>query len=181
MKRTIVLSALVAAITSAGAAFADPPHGQGNGQGHGQGKGHGANKDVKEQEKDVRDARKELAEKKKELREAGPDAGAAKEAVKEAKEKLEKELKELRESRKDRRKKTVDALRDKLGDLTKKPQVRAEMRIHAKRVAHLKAAKRTAVAAGKTDLADKADKLLQKENERHDKRMQQLREEGEKK
>lgn len=135
-----------------------------------------ARAEVKEERKELQDKlkenRAELKEKrdelKKELKEKADDLNkAANEERKDLKEALAK----LRETRAERQKADRNALRDKYGDILQQPAVREELKTHASRIARLNQIKRVADDEKKSKIASRADKLIDRENKRHDKRM----------
>lgn len=149
MSRTIRYAATICAVLLlSGAAFAD-------------GKG------------DVKDARDKVKEDKKELREArqAHDAGAAKEA----KDALKADREKLREERKERRKKHLDEMKAKYGPGLKVPAVRAEMRVHAARMARLHRVEHLAKVAKKDAVVKRTEAAIEKEKARHQKRMDELK------
>lgn len=144
-------------------------------------------KEVREDKKELREDRKEIREDKKELRDAIKD-GDKKEAAEERKE-LREDKKELREDRKElredlrknrheRRREHIQKLREKWGDALSRPAVRAELKIHARRIARLNHMRRLADEAGKTELVARIDKLIERERNRHQTAMDRLKSEG---
>jgi len=133
-------------------------------------------KEVKEDRKEVKEAKGDLKEAKKDAREAARDGGGADAAaVKEARMKLGEARKALQDSREDRRKNARTALRAKWGDLADKPAVRAELRLHAQRMAKLRMMKNVADDADKKNLEERVDKMIDKEKARHQARMDALK------
>jgi len=133
-------------------------------------------KEVKEDKKDVKDAKNDLKEAKKDAREAARDGGAADAAaVKEARMKLGEARKQLKDSREERRTNARAALRAKWGPLADKPAVKAELRLHAQRMAKLRMMKNVADDADKKNLEERVDKMMDKEKARHDARMEALK------
>ena len=134
-------------------------------------------KEAKEDRKEVNEAKKDVQEAKKDAKHAGDkaaDAGA--EAVDKAKGKLAAARAKLKESREERRTSARAALRAKYGkDLLEKPAVRAELRLHAQRMAKLRQMKDVADDADKKQLEERVDKMIDKENKRHDARMDALK------
>ena len=116
------------------------------------------------------DDAKEAREKAKEARkEARGSVGDAKEAVKE-------QWKKMRETRKERREERRTEIKEKWGeDALKRPAVRAELRMHSRRVARLNRIRSLAKAEGKDAVVERVDKILAKENSRHDKHMETLK------
>lgn len=131
----------------------------------------------KDARKDLKDAREDLKDAKKDLKEAVKDGGGADaQAIKEAKEDLKEARKKLKDSREDRRKAAKGALKAKWGDdLLKKPAVKNELRLHAQRMAKLRHMKRVADEAGKNQLEERIAKLIEKEQARHQARMDALK------
>ncbi|MFO0568161.1 MAG: hypothetical protein U0263_21045, partial [Polyangiaceae bacterium] len=124
----------------------------------------------------LKDKRKELHEERK-----SGDADAAAETkgeLKDARKDLKEAWEKLRETRKDRRKEHREALQKKWGDLPKRPAVKAELKVHAWRVARLKRIRAVADNQGKKDAVSRVDKLLEKENTRHQKHMEKLQSKG---
>ncbi|MBK7582878.1 MAG: hypothetical protein IPI67_22120 [Myxococcales bacterium] len=145
-----------------------------------------AAEDSKQAADKLKEKRKELKEELKEKRAAGKDGKEdAKEDVKDAKGEVKdarKELKEnwakLRETRQERRKERREELKKKWGELPKHPAVKSELKVHAWRMARLKRVRAVAVSEDKTDAVARVDKLVAKENGRHDKRMEALKAKG---
>jgi len=124
-----------------------------------------ARKDAKEAKEDLKDARKDLRE----ARDAGGDAAAARDDLKKAR-------KDLKESRDERRQAEKGLLKSKWGDdLLAKPAVRAELRLHAERMAKLRRMKEVADEGDKKQLEERVDKLIEKEDARHKARMEDLK------
>ncbi len=136
-----------------------------------------ARDEKKEAKKDVKEAKDDLKDARKDLREALKDGGTADaQAVKEAKGDLKEARQKLKDTRDERRAGARTALKAKWGDdLIKKPAVRAELRLHAQRMAKLRHMKRVADSAGKKALEDRVDKLIDKEQARHPARMEALK------
>lgn len=141
-------------------------------------------KELREDRKERREDRKELHEDKKELREDRKD-GASKEELREDKKEIREDKKELAEDRKeireDRRAKREErrkVLREKWGDLTKRPEAIAELKVHARRMARLEHARKVADEAGKKEVVARVDKLIEKERARHQRSMDKLKEKG---
>ena len=127
--------------------------------------------DRKEAREEKKEAKGDLNEARKEARDAG--VGAA--AVKEARMKLADARKQLKDNREERRKNARVALRAKWGDLADKPAVKAELRLHAQRMAKLRMMKNVADDADKKNLEERVDKLIDKEKTRHQARMDALK------
>lgn len=134
------------------------------------------NPGVKEAREKVKEARKEVREERHDLREAvrSGNGGAIREERKDLKEAREK----LKASREERRLVARKALEAKLGDLWGKPAVRAELRIHARRLARLHQIERVAKAEGKEAVVKRVDVALAKENARFTARMDALKAKG---
>ena len=131
-------------------------------------------KDAKEAKKDLKDAKEDLKDARKDARESG--AGGAGEGVKDARNKVAEAKRKLKETREERRKSERNLLRDKWGkELLQKPAVRAELRLHATRMAKLRHMKRLADEGEKKELEARVDKLIDKENARHAARMDALK------
>lgn len=130
-------------------------------------------KDLREVRKDLREERKELREDRKELREDRKElrddvkAGADPKEIKEDRKELREDRKELREDRREFRKARRKEIRERWGETLKKPEAKAELKVHARRMARLVRAKAVATEAGKTDLVARIDKLIEKEKARH--------------
>lgn len=134
---------------------------------------------VKDAREAVKDARKDARDAKKDAKEATGDAKKdAKEAAKDAKKDLREARQKLRETRKERRQDTVKAVKDKWGDLVKKPRVREELKRHARRMARLNQMDHLAKEGDKDKLSERIGKLREQENARHDKRMAALKAKG---
>lgn len=146
-KRTFVWMALLfGALCSATPAFADKPVKD-------------AKEKVKEEKKDLKDAKK------------SGDAGAVAEEKKELKE-AEKELKEERKKRRDQH---LAEMRAKWGEISKKPGVKEEMRIHARRMSRLRRIEKIATEKKKDAIVKRATAAQEKEKARHQKKMDELK------
>ncbi len=113
---------------------------------------------------DAKEARKDAHEA---ARDARGDAGVARVDV--------------RKTRRARRQKRRAELRAKWGDaLLRHPAVRAELKVHAWRLARLHRIRQLATGAdaGKPDVVARVDALIAKEQARHDKRMATLQSKG---
>ncbi|MDI1446702.1 hypothetical protein [Polyangium sp. 6x1] len=132
---------------------------------------------VRESKKELREDRKELREDRKELRE-DRKAGADAKELREDKKEIREDKKELREDRKAKREARRKELREKWGDVVKRPGARAELEVHARRLARLAQARKVAEADGKKELVARIDKLVEKENARHQRAMKRLTEKG---
>lgn len=121
-------------------------------------------------------------EKREERREDAKDKAEDKTATVEAAvdDKLKPEWKkkrdEWREKRKERGEELRSAIKTKLGeDALKRPAVRAELRVHAMRLARLNRILFLAQAHEKAKIEEKVKALIEKENARHDKRIEALK------
>ena len=141
-------------------------------------------KEIREDRKERREDRKELREDKKELREdkkAGADPKEIRDDKKELREdrkELREDRKELREDRKAKRETKRKELREKWGDTLKRPEARAELKVHARRMARLAQARKVAETDGKKELVARIDKLVEKEKARHQRAMDRLKDKG---
>jgi hypothetical protein len=84
-------------------------------------------------------------------------------------------LEEARKDRADRIRARRDAVRAKWGDLALRPAFRNELRLHAWRVARLRAIRQIALDESNPELAARCDALLAREERRHDRRMAALK------
>jgi hypothetical protein len=152
--------------------------------------------DAKEERKEAREATKEAREETREARQARRDRH------REVREKLrkgplsdkdKKDLDEIRDTLRARHRAALDRWRDnretirdrrrkarrewieKWIDLHKRPKVREELTIHARRMAHLKRAQHIAEVNDRDELAEQLGKLIEKENARHARRMDTLK------
>jgi hypothetical protein len=74
----------------------------------------------------------------------------------------------------ERRDAEQDRIRIRWGSLTDRPSVQEELRLHAMRIARLTRIQELAEVEGKTAVEARALKAIDRENARHDKRMQEL-------
>jgi hypothetical protein len=144
-------------------------------------------KEIRQDKKEIREDKKELAkdrkegdkaearEDRKELRE---DRKELREDRKEAREDRKERIEDLRQTRQERRKEHIKKWREKWGDLANRPNVKAEVKVHARRMARLNHARRLADAGGKTELVAKIDKLIERENTRHEAALAKFKAEG---
>ena len=119
--------------------------------------------------KELRDKAEEHREEAKEKREQRRDA--AKEEREEGRETAEQRS----EKRKQRRRAHVEELRSRWGDSLAQPAVRAELKVHARRIARLNQLRKLAEQEHKDKLIERIDKLIEKENARHQKHMDTLK------
>jgi hypothetical protein len=83
--------------------------------------------------------------------------------------------KDRAESRRERRRERARELRALYGGLLANQAVLVELRIHARRMAKLRALRRVAEREGKTALLPRIDKLIEKEQARHRRHMDALK------
>jgi hypothetical protein len=157
---TLAASALLGAMAFAPPALADKPEGKPDKQ------------ELRKEAKEAKEARKDAREA---LKEAIKDGGAESGAAKEARDDLKEARQKLKDTREERRKEKRAELKTKFGDILGKPAVKAELRLHAMRLAKLHRMERLAKAKGKDELDKRVDALIAKENARHDKRMADLK------
>jgi hypothetical protein len=74
----------------------------------------------------------------------------------------------------ERRDAEQDRIRIRWGSLVDRPAVQDELRLHAMRIARLTRIQELAEVEGKTPVEARALKALDRENARHDKRMQEI-------
>lgn len=134
-------------------------------------------KERKEERKERKEERKERREKK--LEEMTDEEKAAFEAKRAERKEERAEIKEAwksyKEQRKARRQARRAELKEKLGDDIKRPVVKAELRLHARRSARLNRIRVLAKADGKDALVTRVDALIAKEKARHEKRVAALK------
>ncbi len=137
-----------------------------------------------------------LAEKREEKRDAREEK---REAAKDAREDKREEAKDAREEKREEKKDALDAKHDqraetrkdrreahrlevskRWGAVLKVPEAAAELKVSARRMARLTRARAVAVEAGKTELVERADKLIARENERHTTAMERIKARGDK-
>jgi hypothetical protein len=80
--------------------------------------------------------------------------------------------------RRDRRHERLAKLRARWGALLRHPAVLAELRLHGRRMARLQTLRRIAEREGKTALLPRIDKLVEKEQARHERHMAGLKSRG---
>lgn len=124
-----------------------------------------------EKRDDKKDAREETREEVKEAREDKKD---------DKKDAREEKLDQRAETRKDRRQAHRLEVSKRWGTVLKVPEAAAELKVSARRLARLTRARAVAVEAGKTELAERADKLIARENERHTTAMERIKARGDK-
>lgn len=86
--------------------------------------------------------------------------------------------KERAEARHERRRERARQLRARYGHLLAEPAVLAELKLHSRRMARLHALSRVAEKEGKTTLLPRIEKLIQKEQARHQRHMDALNARG---
>lgn len=91
---------------------------------------------------------------------------------------VQKKLEQLRATRKERRAARLAEIRHHWGAIVAEPAVRAELKVHAWRMARLDRIRELADAEGKKDIVARVDKLITKENARHEKHMGVLKSAG---
>lgn len=121
----------------------------------------------------LKEAKDKVKEEKKELREAKKSGDAG--AIAEEKKELKQAEKELREARKKRREEHLAEMRAKWGEILKKPGVKEEMRVHARRMSRLRRIEKIARDAKKEAVVKRATALQEKEKARHQKKMDELK------
>lgn len=173
MKRILEASVLASALVMATGALAQQdPRPQG-GPGRGAGKAAAAEKRAEAAEKraEAADKREAAAEKRAEAAEGRGDPKAAPAALKAA-------WAKLKETRKERRQERIAAIKKQWGELHARPAVRAELKVHAWRMARLNRMRALAQAEGKDAVVARIDKLIEKEKARHQKHMETLKSKG---
>jgi len=125
--------------------------------------------EAKERAKERRDEAKERRDEAKEKREDRRDE------AKERREEKREDADERREKRQERRRAHVEDLRKRWGDSLVHPALRAELKVHARRIARLNHMRRLAEKAEKPKVVERIDKLIEKENARHQKHMDTLK------
>jgi uncharacterized protein HemX len=135
---------------------------------------HDDRKEVREDRKEKHEDRKELREDKRELHEDAKDGASAKE-LRDDKKELADDRKELRGDRQEVRKARRKEIHDKWGETVKKPEAKAELKVHGRRIARLVRARKVADEMGKKELVARIDKLIEKEKARHQGSMEKLK------
>jgi hypothetical protein len=114
------------------------------------------------------DAKKEAKERKDEdagTKDSGAKVDASAEQPKAA------DVKDPKKDRADRRRRAISYARARWGALLRQPAAQAELRLHARRIAHIDAMESVAKTAGKDALLPRIAKLRTKETERFEQRM----------
>jgi hypothetical protein len=146
-----------------------------------------AEADVHKQRKELKDKleqnREELKDKQAEVNKELQDKKAdIQKDNDQARKDLNDAVAKLRETRIERRKTERASLKEKYGvELLQRPAVREELRTHAERMARLHQIKRVAddmKNAKKDKIPDRVDKLIERENARHDRAMSALQNAG---
>jgi hypothetical protein len=132
--------------------------------------------EMKEKREEARKERQEAREKREEAREERREGRQEdrKDRRAELKDEWKAKRDEWRAKRKERREERRAEIEKKWGELAKSTPARVELRIHAMRVARIERVAFVAEANGNTKLAEQAKALLEKENARHQKRMEAL-------
>jgi membrane protein involved in colicin uptake len=140
-------------------------------------------KKAEEEKKKAEEEAKKLAEEQK--KKAEEEKKKREEDAKKAAEELKKAeatplpaapIETLRKDRPDRRKVAVDRLRRRWGSLIADAKAAEDLKLHARRVAHLQRIRAVATAKKDKKTVETVDELLTKEDERHAKTMNSLRE-----
>jgi colicin import membrane protein len=139
-----------------------------------------AEKEAKEKaEKEAKEKAEKEAKEKAEKEAKAKDAGAPKDASvakeEEDDDKVEAELEELRKTRGDRKKASIEKIKTRWGVLLENPSSKDELAKHAKRMAQLQRIRALAEAKKKVKVVAKVDELITKEELRHGKAMNKLR------
>jgi flagellar biosynthesis GTPase FlhF len=132
--------------------------------------------EAKEKREEAKEKREEAKEKREEAREERQED--RQENRKDRRAELKDEWKAKRDEwqgkRKERREERRAEIEKKWGEVAKSTPARVELRIHAMRVARIERVAFVAEANGNAKLAEQAKALLEKENTRHQKRMEAL-------
>lgn len=95
-------------------------------------------------------------------------------SVEQRRARLAEKLRRMRESWNARRAAEQARLKSRWGDLSRRPEVRAELRRHAWTMARLNRLRLLSAAEDRPDLVSRVEALIAKENARHERRMQEL-------
>jgi hypothetical protein len=129
-----------------------------------------------ERREERREERQERREERQERREErGEQRDDRQERREERRDDRQERREERRGDRQERRKARREEIRQRWGDLAQRPEARAELRVHARRMARLHRIRALAQQAGKTEVVERADKLIAKERERHQRAMDHIR------
>jgi hypothetical protein len=132
----------------------------------------------KERREDRQEKREDRQEKREDKQEKREDRQEKREDKQEKREDRRDAIEDLRKTRQERRKEHLKEVRGRWGDIVGRPAVRAELKVHAQRIARLNRARRLADSATKTELVAKIDKLLERERARHQAAMTKMKTEG---
>ena len=131
----------------------------------------------RDEKKDAQDAKRDdKKDAHEEKREAAKDAREDKRDDK--KDAQEEKHDQRAETRKERREAHRREVSQRWGTVLKVPEAAAELKVSARRLARLTRARAVAVEAGKTDVVERADKLIARENERHTSAMERIKARG---
>jgi hypothetical protein len=141
-----------------------------------------ATREAREETREAVEARRKRARELRERLRKGPLADKEKEelvAIRARLREIHKERierwKERREQVRERRRKARREIIDTWVDLHKRPKVREELTLHARRTARLERARHLAEVNDREDAQERIDKLIKLENERHRQRMDTLK------
>ncbi|MBW2455600.1 MAG: hypothetical protein JRI68_13865 [Deltaproteobacteria bacterium] len=133
-------------------------------------------KGPKERQEKRKEKRKEKREERKERREdRHENRKERRDDRKEARKDRREGRQDRRKARRMRRRAARKAFLAKWGHIHKRPAVKAELRLHAWRMARLDRLRSLAVEESKDDVVKRIDELKAKEQARHDKRMGNLK------
>jgi TolA-binding protein len=136
----------------------------------------GPAKERQERREERREERQEQRQERKDERnERREERQEHREERQERREERQERREERRDDRQERRQARREELRKRWGDLVQRPEARAELRVHARRMARLHRIRALAQQAGKTEVVERADKLIAKERERHQRAMDHIR------
>jgi hypothetical protein len=159
VRPTVALLALTL-LASAGVAVAGP-------------KGQERREEKREERKEKREERREERQERREERKE-----ERQERREEAKEQRKAQRKAWQEARRERRKQRLETWGRSLGVLAGRPLVRAEVKLHVRRIARLERMRYVAETEDKPALLARIDALLVKERTRHDRRIEALKANG---
>ena len=134
--------------------------------------------DRQEKREDRQEKREDRQEKREDQKEKREDQQEKREDRQEKREDRRETIEDLRKNRQERRQEHIKQLKERWGDALGRPAVKAELKVHARRMARLNRARRLAESAGKTDAVAKADKLIEREQARHQAAMAKFKAEG---
>jgi hypothetical protein len=133
-------------------------------------------KKLEEEKKKLEEEKKKFEEEKKKKLEEDAKKAAEEQKKAEATPLPAAPIDTLRKDRPDRRKAAVDRLRRRWGSLIADAKAADDLKLHARRVAHLQRIRAVATAKKDKKTVEIVDELLTKEDERHSKTMNSLRE-----